>query len=119
MLLDTCQGDSGGPLMMFNASNQWILVGLTSSGIGCARPQYSGLYTRVAFFQDWIKSYMIDSNSTNSTGSSNSSNSTYTQTTAAITASFPGNPLYANTISPSIFNVFLLVATINLFGLFY
>ena len=55
--IDTCQGDSGGPLMMFGPNKQWILVGLTSSGIGCARPQYSGIYTRVAAFQDWIKSY--------------------------------------------------------------
>ncbi|CAF4002344.1 unnamed protein product [Rotaria sp. Silwood2] len=52
---DTCQGDSGGPLMMFNASNQWVLVGLTSSGIGCARAEYSGMYTRVAAYQDWIE----------------------------------------------------------------
>ncbi|CAF4831467.1 unnamed protein product [Rotaria sp. Silwood2] len=47
---DTCQGDSGGPLMMFNESNQWVLVGLTSSGIGCARAAYSGMYTRVAAY---------------------------------------------------------------------
>ena len=40
--------------MMFTSSNQWVLVGLTSSGIGCARATDSGLYTRVAAFQDWI-----------------------------------------------------------------
>lgn len=56
LLTDTCQGDSGGPLMMFTPSNQWVLVGLTSNGIGCARPQYSGIYTRVAVYQDWINS---------------------------------------------------------------
>jgi len=55
-LLDTCQGDSGGPLMMFTSSKQWVLVGLTSSGEGCAQPAYSGVYTRVAAFQSWIKS---------------------------------------------------------------
>ncbi|CAF2518121.1 unnamed protein product [Rotaria sp. Silwood2] len=58
---DTCQGDSGGPLMMFTTSNQWVLVGLTSSGIGCARSSYSGLYTRVAVYKDWIISYTNDS----------------------------------------------------------
>ncbi|CAF1143889.1 unnamed protein product, partial [Adineta steineri] len=45
---DTCQGDSGGPLMMFSSSSQWVLVGLTSNGLGCAEAAYSGIYTRVA-----------------------------------------------------------------------
>ncbi|CAM2712139.1 unnamed protein product [Rotaria socialis] len=52
---DTCQGDSGGPLMMFTTSNQWVLVGLTSYGIGCARAAYPVVYTRVAYYQDWIR----------------------------------------------------------------
>ena len=57
-LLDTCQGDSGGPLMMFNSNSQWVLIGLTSSGIGCARATNAGLYTRVAAFQSWISATM-------------------------------------------------------------
>ncbi|CAF3748788.1 unnamed protein product [Rotaria sp. Silwood1] len=52
---DTCQGDSGGPIMMFTTSNQWVLVGVTSYGIGCARASYAGVYTRVAYYQDWIR----------------------------------------------------------------
>ncbi|CAF3483118.1 unnamed protein product [Rotaria socialis] len=52
---NTCQGDSGGPLMMFTTSNQWVLVGLTSYGIGCARAAYPVVYTRVAYYQDWIR----------------------------------------------------------------
>ncbi|CAF3204398.1 unnamed protein product, partial [Rotaria sp. Silwood2] len=52
---DTCQGDSGGPLMMFTTSSQWELVGVTSYGIGCARAAYAGVYTRVAYYQDWIR----------------------------------------------------------------
>ncbi|CAF4090593.1 unnamed protein product, partial [Adineta steineri] len=51
---DTCQGDSGGPLMMFNSNKQWVLVGLTSNGLGCAEAAYSGIYTRVATFVSWI-----------------------------------------------------------------
>ncbi len=58
ILTDTCQGDSGGPLMMFSSNNQWILIGLTSYGEGCAQPGYAGVYTRVAAFQDWINSTM-------------------------------------------------------------
>jgi secreted trypsin-like serine protease len=41
--------------MIFTTSNQWELVGLTSYGIGCAEPAYSGVYTRVAAYQDWIR----------------------------------------------------------------
>lgn len=58
---DTCQGDSGGPLMMFSSSNQWILVGLTSFGDGCARRNSAGVYTRVASFRDWITATMDSS----------------------------------------------------------
>ena len=60
-LSGTCQGDTGGPLMMFGSSRQWMLVGLISSGIGCARAEYSGIYTRVAAFEEWIKSYTNNS----------------------------------------------------------
>ena len=46
--------------MMFDyLTRRWILVGLTSSGIGCALPTNAGLYTRVAAFQDWINATMI------------------------------------------------------------
>lgn len=41
---DSCQGDSGGPLVDF--SNK-LLVGIVSSGIGCAQPAYPGIYTSV------------------------------------------------------------------------
>ncbi|CAF3458231.1 unnamed protein product [Rotaria sp. Silwood2] len=53
-LLDTCQGDSGGPLLMFTSNNVWEQVGITSSGIGCARANYPGIYTRVEAYRSWI-----------------------------------------------------------------
>ena len=59
--IDACQGDSGGPLMMFTSSGQWVLVGLVSSGTGCALPAFSGLYTRVVVYKDWINSFTNDS----------------------------------------------------------
>jgi hypothetical protein len=40
--------------MMRSSSDQWILVGLTSYGEGCANIPFGGVYTRVAVFLDWI-----------------------------------------------------------------
>jgi len=48
--VDTCQGDSGGPMVKRNASNQWVQVGITSWGIGCAGANAPGVYTEVRFF---------------------------------------------------------------------
>jgi secreted trypsin-like serine protease len=49
--IDTCQGDSGGPLMAGG-----VLIGLTSFGIGCARPGYPGVYTEVNNYASFIQS---------------------------------------------------------------
>jgi len=53
---DSCQGDSGGPGIVAD-SNQDIdrLTGVVSFGIGCARPGFPGVYTRVSQFLDWIE----------------------------------------------------------------
>jgi secreted trypsin-like serine protease len=44
--LDACQGDSGGPLT--RGTNNSVLPGITSSGIGYARPNLLGVYARVS-----------------------------------------------------------------------
>ncbi|CAF0932506.1 unnamed protein product [Brachionus calyciflorus] len=54
---DTCQGDSGGPLFIkdsFDGSQKYILVGITSFGVGCGTPGKYGGYTRVSAFLNWI-----------------------------------------------------------------
>ena len=48
--VDACQADSGGPLVVGG-----VLAGITSWGIGCARPNYPGIYTRVGNYVTWIQ----------------------------------------------------------------
>ena len=47
------QADSGGPLMVNNGDSTMV-VGIVSTGIGCARPRLPGLYTRISDYVAWI-----------------------------------------------------------------
>lgn len=49
--------------MIFTSSQQWVLVGVTSFGRGCAQPGYSGVYTRTAAYIDWINLFVNNINS--------------------------------------------------------
>lgn len=56
---DACRGDSGGPLIVPDgvdepSNRHFKLAGLVSWGTGCARPNYYGVYTRVANYTSWI-----------------------------------------------------------------
>lgn len=53
---DSCDGDSGGPLQIFPyGSKTASLIGIVSFGISCGTGLPS-IYTRVAFYVDWIES---------------------------------------------------------------
>jgi len=56
---DTCSGDSGGPLLADHlGDNRWSIVGITSFGVDCGRPDFPGVYTRVDKYLEWIKEKM-------------------------------------------------------------
>jgi trypsin len=52
--LDTCQGDSGGPLFVRDPSGAPLQVGVTSSGRGCGRPRFPGIYVDVPAVLDFV-----------------------------------------------------------------
>jgi len=50
---DSCQGDSGGPALV-RVGDEWLEVGIVSWGIGCALPDYPGVYARVSYLYSWV-----------------------------------------------------------------
>lgn len=55
---DSCQGDSGGPLQLIQEDAELAqVVGIVSFGISCGT-RLPSIYTRVAFYLDWIESHV-------------------------------------------------------------
>jgi secreted trypsin-like serine protease len=51
---DSCQGDSGGFIGAPIGDRRYVQLGVVSWGVGCARPDLFGVYTRVGNYTDWI-----------------------------------------------------------------
>ncbi|CAB1442900.1 unnamed protein product [Pleuronectes platessa] len=50
-------GDSGGPLQCYSQTeNRFYLVGVSSHGKKCGRPQKPGAYARISRYADWLSS---------------------------------------------------------------
>ncbi|XP_017770582.1 PREDICTED: proclotting enzyme-like, partial [Nicrophorus vespilloides] len=58
---DSCQGDSGGPLQIINRFKRYEIIGIISSGRGCAEIGEPGLYTDVLQKLNWIYERISDS----------------------------------------------------------
>jgi secreted trypsin-like serine protease len=53
---DSCSGDSGGPLIKEDdAATDDVILGITSWGTGCARPDKYGVYTKVSSYVQFIE----------------------------------------------------------------
>ncbi|KAM4834065.1 complement factor I isoform 2-T2 [Thomomys bottae] len=52
--IDACKGDSGGPLVCTDANNVTYVWGIVSWGENCGKPEFPGVYTKVANYFEWI-----------------------------------------------------------------
>ena len=46
---------SGGPLFeKYGKNNEFVLMGITSWGVGCALDNFPGVYTKVGNYRKWV-----------------------------------------------------------------
>jgi len=55
---DACVGDSGGPILLRGAEADGsgdVQLGIVSFGVGCANPDFPGIYARLSDQYDWLR----------------------------------------------------------------
>ncbi|KAF4078388.1 hypothetical protein AMELA_G00198730 [Ameiurus melas] len=55
--VDSCQGDSGGPLVCKDANGVSYVWGIVSWGENCGEAGFPGVYTKVAYYFEWIRQH--------------------------------------------------------------
>lgn len=59
-ILASGQGDSGGPLQFIGPDRRTYIIGVVSSGEGCAERRHPGIYTSVFYHLKWIRAIIYD-----------------------------------------------------------
>jgi trypsin len=87
---DSCQGDSGGPIFEVRGGKP-VQVGIVSFGEGCARPNRSGVYSRVSGAYDWIQTTMVKLSNGDTSGCRGGKPSTPSKSPASVPTKKPLN----------------------------